>query len=55
VVVSDYCYLTNNDDSELKLIDFGEALVVKEDEVHDDGVGTPFYVAPGMFFQACRP
>jgi calcium-dependent protein kinase len=45
-----YCYVSKAADSELKLIDFGEALTVKEDEVHDDGVGTPYYVAPGVFF-----
>ena len=46
-----YCYVSKAADSELKLIDFGEALTVKEDEVHDDGVGTPYYVAPGMVFE----
>jgi serine/threonine protein kinase len=28
------------------LIDFGEALHIGDEEVHDNGVGTPHYVAP---------
>jgi serine/threonine protein kinase len=32
--------------SELKLIDFGESLNIQDDQVHEDGVGTPYYIAP---------
>ena len=32
--------------TELVLIDFGEALCMKEDDEHNESVGTPYYVAP---------
>jgi serine/threonine protein kinase len=32
--------------TELKLIDFGGALHIADDEVHEDGIGTPYYIAP---------
>ena len=39
-------YLSNDADSEIKLIDFGLSRFLKEEEKLTNKVGTPYYVAP---------
>lgn len=41
-----FVFETKKDDSPMKLIDFGCALVAKDDEVVKDLAGSPYYVAP---------
>jgi hypothetical protein len=46
---SDYVFTNKTANAELILIDFGEALHIKENESCEEGVGTPFYTAPEIF------
>jgi calcium-dependent protein kinase len=41
-------FLNQNDDSDLKIIDFGLSVVVTEEEILHDMYGTPYYIAPEM-------
>lgn len=41
-----YVFETNDDDSEMKLIDFGCAKLVDDETIYTDMAGTPYYIAP---------
>ena len=39
---ANFVFATHDPQSEIKLIDFGLALRIADDEAHEDGLGTPY-------------
>jgi serine/threonine protein kinase len=46
--VSDFVFSAKDPSATLKMIDFGLALHLRDNEIHTDDVGTPYYMAPGF-------